>query len=43
MIRINPQERDLFIALCDEPGTSAAREIRRYIRIFLAEHQQDQD
>ncbi|GAA0786609.1 hypothetical protein [Marinobacterium sediminicola] len=39
VIRINDEERDQFIALCDELDTSAAREIRHFIRRFMAEHQ----
>ena len=38
IVRINQEERDQFVALCDELDTSAAREIRRFIRSFLAEH-----
>ena len=38
VIRINNEERDQFVALCDELDTSAAREIRRFIRGFVAEH-----
>ena len=38
IIRINGDERDQFVALCDELDTSAAREIRRFIREFLQEH-----
>jgi|TARA_B110000238_G_C16104205_1_gene429658 hypothetical protein len=39
VIRINKKERDEFVSLCDELDTSAAREIRRFIRDFI--HQQD--
>jgi len=39
IIRINQEERDEFVSLCDELDTSAAREVRRFIRSFLAEHQ----
>lgn len=39
VIRINDEERDRFVALCDELDTSAAREIRLFIRRFLAQHQ----
>lgn len=39
VIRMNDQERDRFIALCDEMDTSAAREIRRFIRDFLTQHE----
>lgn len=43
LIRINQEERDRFIALCEELDTSAAREIRRFIRIFLKEHSPEQE
>ncbi|SEA26569.1 hypothetical protein SAMN05660420_01654 [Desulfuromusa kysingii] len=36
VIRINSEERDHFVSLCDELDTSAAREIRRFIKGFLA-------
>jgi len=38
VIRINDVERERFVSLCDELDTSAAREIRRFIRDFIAEH-----
>ena len=38
VIRINDEERDQFVSLCEDLDTSAAREIRRFIREFLAEH-----
>ncbi len=41
VIRINGQERDRFITLCDELDSSAAREIRRFIRKFIEEHEDD--
>lgn len=41
VIRINDQERDNFVSLCEELDTSAAREIRRFIRAFVAEHDTD--
>lgn len=37
VIRINGKERDKFVTLCDELDTSAAREIRRFIRTFSKE------
>jgi hypothetical protein len=40
IIRINDQERAEFVELCEELDTSAAREVRRFIRSFLAEHNQ---
>lgn len=36
VIRINGEERDLFVSLCEELDTSAAREIRRFIKGFVA-------
>lgn len=38
IVRINKADRDAFVALCEEEDTSAAREVRRFIRHFLAEH-----
>ena len=38
IIRIKKSERDAFVDLCDELDTSAAREIRRFIRDFLKSH-----
>ncbi len=38
IIRINGEERDCFIQLCEELDTSAAREIRRFIRQFVKQH-----
>lgn len=35
VIRINGQQREQFIELCEELDTSAAREIRRFIKQFL--------
>lgn len=39
-IRINGKERDQFIELCEELDTSAAREIRKFIRGFFIEHEE---
>lgn len=38
VIRINNEDRDQFVSLCDDLDTSAAREIRRFIRQFLQEN-----
>ncbi|MGP3698657.1 hypothetical protein [Rhodobacter sp. NSM] len=38
VIRVIKAERDAFVSLCDEMDTSAAREIRRFMRGFVAEH-----
>ncbi|MGR3270549.1 hypothetical protein DU478_13970 [Thalassococcus profundi] len=38
IIRIAGSDRDRFVALCEDLDTSAAREIRRFIREFLAAH-----
>jgi len=38
ILRLNKEERDEFILLCKELDTSAAREIRRFIRQFVKQH-----
>ena len=35
ILRLDKDERDRFIALCKEMDTSAAREIRSFIRRFI--------
>jgi hypothetical protein len=37
-LRIEKSERDAFVDLCDRLDTSAAREIRRFMREFVAAH-----
>ncbi len=39
VIRISSEERDQFVDLCDELDSSAAREIRGFIREFLRKNQ----
>ncbi|NRA31297.1 MAG: hypothetical protein HRU11_13665 [Parvularculaceae bacterium] len=41
VIRLHRAERDAFVELCDDLDTSAAREIRRFIKSFLREHGAD--
>lgn len=38
IIRIAESDRDRFVSLCNALDTSAAREIRRFIRDFLKEN-----
>ena len=38
VIRINGTERDQFVSLCDELDTSAAREIRKFIKSFILDN-----
>lgn len=38
VIRVNKADRDEFIALCDDLDTSAAREIRAFMKRFVREH-----
>lgn len=38
VLRLDKQERDAFVQLCNDLDTSAAREIRGFIRKFLKEH-----
>lgn len=35
IIRINKKQRDKFVSVCEDLDTSAAREIRRFIKDFL--------
>ena len=42
VIRIDKAERAAFVSLCEELDTSAAREIRRFMRAFVATHAQKQ-
>ncbi|MEM8740666.1 MAG: hypothetical protein AAGE13_04135 [Pseudomonadota bacterium] len=37
VIRIDKADRDAFVEMCEELDTSAAREIRRFIRQFMEE------
>lgn len=41
VLRLDKDERDAFVELCKELDTSAAREIRRFIRGFMKEHAED--
>ena len=43
IIRINKADRDAFLDLCEALDTSAAREIRRFIREFTLSHQDAPD
>ena len=43
LLRINGEERDTFVTLCEELDTSAAREIRRFIRTFIKENKASQE
>jgi hypothetical protein len=43
VVRINKDERDAFIDICDEMDTSAAREVRGFIREFLKKHPLEDD
>lgn len=39
IIRLNKVEKDNFLQLCDDLDTSAAREIRRFMREFVADRE----
>ena len=39
LIRINGDDRERFIQLCEQMDSSAAREIRNFIRQFTAEQE----
>lgn len=38
VIRIETSERDAFVTLCDQLDTTAAREIRRFMREWVAKN-----
>lgn len=38
VMRLPKAERDAFVELCKDQDTSAAREIRRFIREYLSKH-----
>jgi len=38
VLRLDKDERDAFVDLCKQLDTSAAREIRGFIRKFMKEH-----
>jgi len=38
LIRVNKEERDKFLEICEALDTSAAREIRRFMRDFIIEN-----
>lgn len=42
IIRINDEERAQFIDLCETLDTTAAREVRRFIREFIEKHESAQ-
>lgn len=41
VLRLDKKERDGFVELCKSLDTSAAREIRRFIRTFMKEHEKN--
>ncbi|TCL08949.1 hypothetical protein BXY66_0990 [Shimia isoporae] len=41
VLRLDKEERDAFVELCKDLDTSAAREIRRFIRGFMKEHEEE--
>lgn len=43
VIRINGEERDSFVSACEDIDSSAAREIRKFIRSFLKDYEQNED
>jgi hypothetical protein len=40
VLRVEKAERDDFVALCEQLDTTAAREIRRFMRDWIASHAQ---
>ena len=40
VVRVSAEERDAFVELCEDLDTSASREIRRFMREFVEEHEE---
>ena len=38
IIRVDAEEREAFVSLCESLDTSASREVRRFMKRFLSEH-----
>lgn len=38
IIRVDAEEREAFVSLCDSMDTSASREVRRFMKRFIAEN-----
>lgn len=38
IIRVDAEERDAFVSLCEDLDTSASREVRRFMKRFLADN-----
>lgn len=38
LVRINKDQKDQFIALCNELDTSSSKEIRKFIKRFVNKH-----
>lgn len=38
IVRMSGADRDRFVSLCEAMDTSAAREVRRFVRDFLMQH-----
>lgn len=43
IIRISKEERKAFVDLCEQLDTTAAREMRLFIRRFIDQHQQEEE
>ncbi len=43
IIRVSAGEREAFVDVCDRLDTSASREIRRFMREFVAANRMDAD
>ena len=39
ILRIDREQRDVFVAICKEIDTSAAREVRRFIKRFIKDYE----
>ena len=38
IIRVDAEDRDAFVSLCESMDTSASREVRRFMKRFIADN-----
>ena len=41
LVKINREDKKLFIKLCEGNDTTASREIRQFIKKYIKKHQKD--
>tara|TARA_S200000501_G_scaffold222489_1_gene208704 strand:+ start:5340 stop:5507 length:168 start_codon:yes stop_codon:yes gene_type:complete len=41
LIKVNREEKNTFIKLCEDQDTTASREIRKFIRLYTQGHEKN--